>query len=102
VTDPMERILADALDRAGLDYVTGDKNEARLDFYLPSIDLYIEVKQFHSARIAGQMSRAPNVIAAQGELAVRLLANLIEAGCSPYPFPLVVAPTPSRSPEQPE
>ena len=99
MSDPMERILADALDRAGLNYITGDKNPARLDFYLPGIDLYIEVKQFYSPRIAKQMSRAPNVIALQGACAVRLFANLIEAGCSPYPSPLVItrpAPDPAK------
>lgn len=74
ITDPMERIIADALDAAGEPYQV---NALGLDFYLPCQDVYIEVKRMHSDRIADQMSRAPNVIAVQGEQAVRLLAATI-------------------------
>jgi len=38
----------------------------------------IEVKRFHTPRVAEQMARADNVIVAQGEAAVRYLAELIE------------------------
>jgi hypothetical protein len=82
LTDPMERLIASALDKAGVAYKTdmGGGNPAGLDFYLPWIDVHIEVKQFHSPRISEQMSRADNVIVAQGAVAVRLLAQMIAAG----------------------
>lgn len=51
----------------------------RLDFYLPDCDLHIECKQFHSERIAEQMSRAPNVLAVQGIEAARFLRYALEA-----------------------
>lgn len=78
-TDHMEMIVEAALIARGVRYVTdvGGKSPANLDFYLPEHDVHIEVKRMHSDRIAEQMSRAPNVIAVQGEGAVRLLAAWI-------------------------
>jgi hypothetical protein len=75
----MEMIIADALDDAGIEYTTdfGGGNPAGLDFYLPRCDVHFEVKRLHSPRIADQMSRADNVIAVQGEAAVRLFALFI-------------------------
>ena len=78
-SDHMEQIVERALQVAGIDYRTdkGGGNPARLDFYLPAYDVHIEVKRMHSDRIAEQMSRAPNVVAAQGETAVQFLAQAI-------------------------
>lgn len=78
-TDPMEQIVEAALLDAKTGYLTdeGGENPAALDFYLPGHDLHVEVKRMHSERIADQMSRAENVIAAQGEGAVRFLADLL-------------------------
>ena len=78
-TDPMERAIADALSGMGIQF---EREKDGLDFYLPGCGIYIEVKQFHSARIAEQMSRADNIIVAQGRKAVELLADMIEAGKS--------------------
>lgn len=80
MTDPMELIVRGALERAGIDFTTdrGGGNQHNLDFYLPDFDLYIEVKQFHAPRIAEQMSRAENIIVAQGKGAVTWLASLID------------------------
>lgn len=75
ITDPVERIVADALDRVGVVYQT--HNSLELDFYLPSYEIYIEVKQYHSPRISEQMSRNPNVIAIQGIEAARAFADLL-------------------------
>ena len=75
ITDPVERIVADALDRAGVVYET--TNSLELDFYLPSYEIYIEVKQYHSPRISEQMSRDANVIAIQGIEAARAFADLV-------------------------
>jgi hypothetical protein len=89
-TDQMEQIIEAALIDSGEAYSTdrGGENAARLDFYLPRLDLHIEVKRMHSPRIADQMARALNVIAAQGEPAVRYLAGLIRR------IDKVSAPTP--------
>lgn len=75
--DPMERLVANALEAAGIEFRHGNNNPVGLDFYLPEHDLHIEVKRFHSDRIAGQMARADNVIAVQSEAAVRWLCDLI-------------------------
>lgn len=86
MTDPMERLIADALDNAGIAYVTdsGGGNPSNLDFRLDN-GIEIEVKRFHTPRIADQMARADNVIVAQGEQAVRFLATLLAATPPPSP-----------------
>jgi len=80
-TDPMERLVERALQRAGILYEPDrdGRNPVGLDFYLPDHDVHIEVKRMHTGRVAEQMSRAPNVIVAQGEAGVRFLAQAIEA-----------------------
>lgn len=76
--DPMEKIVREALDAANIFFVEEEDERALgLDFYLPIVDVHIEVKQFHSERISEQMSRAPNVIAIQGIEAARLFAKML-------------------------
>lgn len=76
MTDPCESIIAEALDRAGIQY---DRNSAQqLDFHIPRLDIFIECKQFHSERIAAQTARAPNIIITQGLHAAKVLAAWIE------------------------
>lgn len=79
MTDPIEAIVASALTSAGVAFERDGANTSRppLDFYLPDFDLYIEVKQFHSDRIAGQMAKAENVIAIQGRAAALAFARMI-------------------------
>ena len=80
-TDPMERIVEQALIDAGIPYIA-DRDAGtshRLDFDLPEHGVAIEVKRMHSPRISEQMARAENVIVAQGEVAVRLLADALRA-----------------------
>jgi hypothetical protein len=79
--DPMEKIIADALIKAGVVFVTdyGGHNPTNLDFYLPEHGIHIEVKQFYTPRIADQMSRANNVIAIQGRDAAMWFAKAIGA-----------------------
>ncbi len=79
MNDPLEIAIERALQAAGVRYyVDGDgPNKWGLDFYLPDLDVYIEVKRFHSERIAGQTARAPNVIVVQGEKSVMWLAACI-------------------------
>lgn len=81
--DPCERIIAEALNDAGVNFHRGDDAYPHLDFYLPDLDLHIEVKQFHSDRIADQMGRAANVIAIQGIAACLAFEALIRGGLPP-------------------
>ncbi len=78
-TDPMERLCGQALRACGIDFITDHEAEspARLDFYLPASDLHIEVKRFHSERVAEQLRRAENVILLQGKGAVQFFASLM-------------------------
>lgn len=73
-SDPVEDLVESALKSRAIPY---ERDRLGLDFYLPDWGIYIEVKQFHSRRIAEQMSRTPNVIAIQGIGAARLFAFLI-------------------------
>ena len=83
-SDPMERLIYDALVDRNLDFQMdfGGQNPSGLDFRLCN-GVEIEVKRFHSDRISKQMARAENVIAAQGETAIRMLADLIRGEHSP-------------------
>jgi len=62
---PMEMAFENMCVRYGIKFERND-SVTGLDFYLPSFNVYVEVKQFHSERIAEQMSRQENVIAIQG------------------------------------
>jgi hypothetical protein len=79
---PLEADVENALKTAGIEYIRAD-NGVGLDFYLPNHDVYIEVKQFHSDRISDQMGRVKNVIAVQGEKAVRLLILMLSLAARP-------------------
>lgn len=74
--DPMERGFAELCARAGI-ACQSDDHRSGLDFYLPDFDVYVEVKQYHSDRIAEQMSRRPNVIAIQGRTALAAFAKMV-------------------------
>lgn len=78
ITDPVERIIADALDHAGISWV-GDRDPraAKLDFYLPDHDTHIEVKQFHTPRSIPQIERSGSVILIVGKKAARAFAEMI-------------------------
>lgn len=81
ITDPIEKIVADALDRAGIQYACGgdEPNCNGLDFYLKGRDTFIECKAYHTPRITEQMSRASNVIAIQGRKAAEVFAEILAA-----------------------
>ncbi len=72
--------MAEALANAGIRFITdyGGSNPSGLDFHLPDDGIDIEVKRFHSPRIADQMARAENVIALQGEAAVRWFCERLQ------------------------
>jgi len=81
MSDPMEQLISDALNKRGIRY-TGEthSDNKSLDFYLPEMGVHIEVKQFHTPRVAEQMGRVSDVIVAQGRGAVEQLAAWIEDG----------------------
>lgn len=73
-SDPLERIVAVALNNAGIKYIM---NVNRLDFYLPEHNVYIEVKRAATDRIIEQCERVPNVIVVQGIVAAGWLGMMI-------------------------
>lgn len=79
--DHLEKLIGDSLTNAGIDFEHesegGIAAEHGLDFYTLVEEVFIEVKQYHSERIAKQTARAGNVIVLQGENAVKLFANLL-------------------------
>tara|TARA_E500000318_G_scaffold109851_1_gene123819 strand:- start:1359 stop:1601 length:243 start_codon:yes stop_codon:yes gene_type:complete len=79
VNDPIERIVADGLTSADIEFVVdGEDDRCKgLDFYLPAHDVHIEVKQFHTDRVSEQMARAENVIVIQGKRAAETFAALL-------------------------
>ena len=79
IRDPVEKIVAQALEDAGIEFVHESENPHTgvLDFYLSEHDVYLEVKAFHTPRIADQMSRHEQVIAVQGYGAAYALAAML-------------------------
>ena len=76
---PMEEMTERWLLTNGIRYRRDDQTAegTQLDFYLIDFDVYLEVKQFHSDRIAAQMARASNVIAVQGIDSLTFLGALV-------------------------
>jgi hypothetical protein len=76
--DPMEQLIRDGLNAGAFRYVDERHPAAKaLDFYLIDLDIHIEVKRMHTSRVSDQMARADNVIVAQGDRAVKMLARLL-------------------------
>lgn len=75
LTDPMERMVAEAFEAAGIGYRTNAT--CGLDFAIDGEPVFIEVKQFHTPRIAEQMARVDNVVAIQGRQAMLWFASLV-------------------------
>lgn len=76
--DPIEKIIKEALDHAGISY--SQDSAVGLDFYIPAHQIYIECKQFHTPRISEQISRVSDVIVVQGKRAATILAAWIAIG----------------------
>ena len=60
--DPIELAMIALLERHKIAYERPDRqqdNPVNLDFYLPEHGIYIEVKQFHTDRIARQLAAVP-------------------------------------------
>ena len=57
----MKQMVA-LFDGADIDFTRPERDRrdpTNLDFYLSTIDLYIEVKMFHTDRIAAQLAKVP-------------------------------------------
>lgn len=79
--DPCEFLIRNALAIAGYDFQENVKvDDRQIDFYIPDLDLYIEVKQYHSDRISSQMSKVQNIIAVQGLAACQQFAEILKKG----------------------
>jgi hypothetical protein len=73
-----EQEVRRALEYLGIRFETDVPVGGRvLDFYLPYIDVYVEVKSFHSERAAQQLAAAPNVILLQGRPAIDAFVALL-------------------------
>lgn len=77
---PLERQVAEALDRIGVVYTQPDerRDPTGLDFRLPN-GVEIEVKRQHTDRVNRQLAENRNVILLQGPDAVRVFCDLITA-----------------------
>lgn len=85
MSSPQEKLIRRTLQRTGtkhFDEQTNKKETLGLDFKVG--DVFIEVKSYHSDRIAAQMGRVPDIIAVQGSKACTYFANLLE---SAYQYP---------------
>ena len=79
--DPIEKIIATALDNAGIEYILdgeAPKNVTHnFDFYIPNFCIHIEVSAYYTPRKIEQLSRAEHVIYVQGRAAALACAALI-------------------------
>lgn len=76
--DELEAMVYHALMERHIEFKM--TNTARLDFYLPNQDIYIEVKRMFSPHIADQCKRVQNIIVLQGLDAVSAFCNLLKNG----------------------
>lgn len=81
IDDPVEAIVADALDDAGIDYIHESERNGvyqNVDFYLPGYDIWIECKAFPCGkRVAKQLADKENIILIQGREAAEGFRRLI-------------------------
>lgn len=76
--DPLEQIIADALTKADVRYLTeGEGNPSHLDFNCVDNGFEVEVKLMHTPRIAKQMARVPNLFMIVGPKATQFFADHI-------------------------
>lgn len=80
ITDPIERIVADALRDAEITFIHESEDDAAtkgLDFYLPGRDVFVECKAYHTERTGPQMARVDNIIVIQGKRAAMAFAMML-------------------------
>jgi hypothetical protein len=85
ITDPIEKIIAQALTTAEIDFIHEGQPGAikiDLDFYLPEFDIFIECKASHTDRVLKQLESRPNIILIQGMQAAKTFFKLLNGNIS--------------------
>lgn len=78
--DGLEEQVALILDKKGIEYIHESENKSQgLDFYLPDLEIYIEVKRFYSERSLRQLALHDEVILIQGRKSVVILDHLLNS-----------------------
>jgi hypothetical protein len=78
IPDPVETLLERGFDAAGILYRRADTKKGRhIDFFLPELDIYVEVKRYHTPRTTEQMARVPDIIVIQGMKAAATFVKMI-------------------------
>lgn len=72
-SDELEKKIGDTLTECGIPF----ERKQRLDFYIPSMRVYIEVKKYHTPRSQAQLESQENIILIQGKLAVEAFCNIL-------------------------
>lgn len=77
-TDPIEIIVADALDKVGIQYTHESQNKQQgFDFKLTYSGVHIECKQFPTDRTERQLLMTNDIILIQGRAAAIAFADMI-------------------------
>ena len=80
-TDPVERLVADALTAAGFEWRHEGHPARRNDPVTLDFEVvggpHVEVKRFHTPRCEAQLAQAENVILIQGIEAARWFAEML-------------------------
>lgn len=87
ISDPIELMIAQSLNMANIEYIHESERtgipqlpgQRNLDFEIPAWKIFIEVKQFHTDRIADQIKGFENVIVIQGIEAARFFCQMVKA-----------------------
>lgn len=74
--DDLEEMVCKALYEADVEF-THESEGAFLDFWIPKWHCYVEVKKFHTDRIAGQLYPHTDVILLMGKQSVKQFCNLL-------------------------
>ena len=77
ISDPVERLIAGALSRAGIEHRQGGDGE--LDFWLPGYGIWIECKRAFTPRVTRQLERHERVILVQSLEAAEVLVGWIDS-----------------------
>lgn len=78
ISDFLEKKVSEILISQKIKFIhESEKNGSNLDFYLTDYDVYIEVKQYHTDRVAKQLASKDNVILIQGRKSIAMLTKLL-------------------------
>lgn len=77
-SDHLEKKVGETLQDCGIEFThDSEVPYKQLDFNLTNSNIHIEIKQYHSDRIAKQMGQFNNVIALQGAKSVQFFCDLL-------------------------